>query len=948
MPFENLLEPEREVVRPPRLKTKSAKIQKKALGGGCSVCPLNKVPGVKKIFGTVVGKPIFIWAQSPGPQENKEARELVGKAGQWWWKECEAAGITRDMCDIQNVVRCYPANYHPDQYPPLAMRDPTKEEIHCCSIYNTEALVKAKARVHLVLGQIAGKALLGKEFTKTKRIFWSEILQAKAVCLYHPSYFTRGGEFYAPDKLKQFRKDLRFAAQLANAGSGKYGYIEGRKYIGITTMAEARAAYEQIVQWSRSGERISCDIETGKVTRDGIAATDNVGKVVPLVYGFSGKLGYSYVFILSHPNDECAKSERVGIREYVRRILGDPEIKKVFQRGCFDVEETQKLLNIKVLGYDYDSELAEFFVYPGRRSMYSLAATVEARFPQFVGYKEYIAPDVFTDQFKAWLIDKKKTKLSLGDQLKVAKDFPDSLNFALIPWKKMVVYNGADCDIQKRIEATTKEKVSLPLMGVYIDAQAILKKMEQEDSPLFDYQHYASLENLFPVRRDWLFKRLVKLAGYKDFNPNSPIQVAKILYDKLKLPQLGNNPNTRKETLEALAKYHEFPNLLKDYRLDEKVCSTYLAGFKRSADANAGHVRTIWKLTGTATGRLSSGGGAEGNEGVVNLQNIHGNPHLQNLLVSDERWRDIYKTWRDSGDYTEKTLQPFLDYNVFLGFDHSQMELRCVAHKSGDPELLAAFKRGDDIHAEVGHDLTGWSVEKIKNDEKTRRLIKNMQFGIVYGLTAETLVGYVRMKGVTPEEASDEKIKDFYRRYFDKYKKVAEMIEADRKFVEKYGYTETFFGFRRQLSASNHGDGPSWENQAVNSPIQGSAHQLMLMGLVPIRRLPQKYDLLQHPQLEIHDAIYFVVQLGSLLDGMVQGKQLLEKECLNIVRDEFHIDWKVPLKADPKAGFRFGIQVKAPKTLHGFVNDWCKKNRELQNQLVKEKKELDYKLHGVH
>ena len=130
--------------------------------------------------------------------------------------------------------------------------------------------------------------------------------------------------------------------------------------------------------------------------------------------------------------------------------------------------------------------------------------------------------------------------------------------------------------------------------------------------------------------------------------------------------------------------------------------------------------------------------------------------------------------------------------------------------------------------------------------------------------------------------------------------------------AEEYGWVETLFGFRRpidvegQKAAGASWKGAYWQNQASNSPIQGSAHQLLLIGLVPLIRQPERYALLQRPKMEIHDAIYFMVKLKDIWKAAVLGQDMLEKESLKIVREEFKLDWKVPLKAEPKAGFRFG------------------------------------------
>lgn len=178
----------------PKSKPKSKSTKPKLPSArGCDNCSLNKVKGIKKIFGKIEGKSIMVWGQSPGPKENKEGKELLGPSGEFWWKEAHAAGIDREDCDIQNVVRCFPADIDEDTWPPLRMRDPSKLEIHCCSIYNDQAVVNSKAKIHIVLGQIAAKILLGQEYTKDRRVFWSKKLRSKVVCLDHPNFFLKRG-----------------------------------------------------------------------------------------------------------------------------------------------------------------------------------------------------------------------------------------------------------------------------------------------------------------------------------------------------------------------------------------------------------------------------------------------------------------------------------------------------------------------------------------------------------------------------------------------------------------------------------------------------------------------------------------------------------------------------------------------------------------------------------
>jgi uracil-DNA glycosylase len=186
---------------------------------GCQFCRLDKVPGINKIMGKVHGREVFIWGMAPGPDENDKGREFIGKSGKLLWQELERVGIPRSKCDIQNVVRCFPADRYEDRDPALKMRDPRKEEIHCCSIHTDSALKRQRAKVHIVFGGIAAKTLLGSEFRKGGKSFWSERLGAYVLWMWHPSYLVRNGYYAgsekAPnDKLKRWRSDFELAAEL--------------------------------------------------------------------------------------------------------------------------------------------------------------------------------------------------------------------------------------------------------------------------------------------------------------------------------------------------------------------------------------------------------------------------------------------------------------------------------------------------------------------------------------------------------------------------------------------------------------------------------------------------------------------------------------------------------------------------------------------------------------
>jgi DNA polymerase I len=248
----------------------------------------------------------------------------------------------------------------------------------------------------------------------------------------------------------------------------------------------------------------------------------------------------------------------------------------------------------------------------------------------------------------------------------------------------------------------------------------------------------------------------------------------------------------------------------------------------------------------------------------------------------------------------------------------------------------------------VGHALTGWSIEKIKSDDRVRRIVKALHFGIIYGLKAPGLVAHLAAQGI---KVTIDEMEKYRQRYFKRFSGVAEWLENQIALTEELGYTLDIFGQKRPVNVEEQkymGDeyeGAFWENQAVNTPVQGGAHKMMLISVAALHRKPEEYDQLQHPQLEIHDALYFDTQLKNMWKAYEQGKPLLEKEPVDSVRKDFEFDWTVPLKAEASAGFRHGVKVKdlgegKMTTTSAFLNKWCQKNRELGLKLQAELKKV--------
>jgi uracil-DNA glycosylase family 4 len=969
----------------PELKTEPFKIlNTKNLG--CDNCPSNNNDiDVNKLFNKMKGKKLVVFAQSPSYEENSKQEMFTGRAGKWVWEEFEKVGVKKSDCDIQYAVRCFSAT------------TPSKEAIKCCTKYTAKAIAKSEAKVYVLFGAIAAKQVCGTEYKKDRRIFWSERLKARVYCLDHPSYFIHGG---TPTRLLEFREGIAAAAADVTGRDikiSRHSYIEEQDYKLIRTVSAAKKEYRYLLERGRKGIRTSIDLEYDKIGKK--------PEVVPLVLGTCAKVGRARIFVCDHPRaikrdgkwQPLPLKVANGIKKICKKIIENPEIKKLMQHGSSDEREFRKLFDAKIHGYDYDTEYAEYLLNPNQKA-YGLAKVAEVRFPRFVGYKVMIIPSAIP---KGWGVGDKKSeailKLPLAQQYDKLKK-KGIFRFSQIPINVMRLYNGADCDLTKRMEVTGKKKVPMRLLTIYKDAAFVLDKMEG-NGPFFDYEHSKKLRDLYPPRAVKTKAKLMELAGkikvrnfkkflgkpipaklkheFVEFMPTSVEQVKYVIFKKLKIEypfalEEGQKINTQKSVMEVLAQKHEFPKLLLLFRKLAKIESTYMDSYEECARAHADRLKTKWWLTGTGTGRLSSGGNkGESEDKVVNLQNVHGDVNLKNLLTPDPRWRELYSAIGKSirkvvgidrvmrfkkaltangADVTEikkeiddilkkslrwkkivaKLLITFGSIALFLGYDFGQIEVRVMAQISQD-KMLIKDCMGDDIHGAVGHSMTGWPIEAIRKDKKTRTLTKNIHFGILFGLGKSGLYAFIKAKD--PETTmTEEKVSELYDAYFNKYKGVRKFIERQRAKVELAGYVENIFGFKRDLNtgtvsvdggdddddstfdAEKKSSGAYWGNQAVNTPVQGAAHQLMLMAIRALQIKKKKYKLLGVPMMEVHDAIYFAVKLKDILKGFLLGKELLEKEPIRTMKKMYpEIDWVVPLKVEGECGLRLGDTVEAEK-----------------------------------
>jgi DNA polymerase I len=318
-----------------------------------------------------------------------------------------------------------------------------------------------------------------------------------------------------------------------------------------------------------------------------------------------------------------------------------------------------------------------------------------------------------------------------------------------------------------------------------------------------------------------------------EFNINSPKQLGDVLFNKLNLPKpvkygKGKTISTAVDVLEGLAADHEVPRLVLEYRQLSKLKSTYVDTLPALLSATTGRLHTTFDQTGTATGRLSSA-----------------NPNLQNIPIRTELGREIRAAF---------TAEPG---HFLLAADYSQIELRLLAHFSHDPLLVEAFRRGDDIHTLTASQVFGVPPLMVTPDH--RRQAKVVNFGIVYGLSA---FGLSQQLGIEPSEA-----KQFINAYFEKYKGVRAFIDNTLDEARRNQKVETLFGRIRpipDINGRNVNQRGFAERTAVNTPLQGTAADLIKIAMIRIDEAIRDRSMKSRMTLQVHDELVFEVPEAEL------------------------------------------------------------------------------------
>jgi DNA polymerase-1 len=485
-------------------------------------------------------------------------------------------------------------------------------------------------------------------------------------------------------------------------------------------------------------------------------------------------------------------------------LLTDPEVAKAGHDIKFDWQALRRA-GVELAGVKYDSMLASFVLDPGRRSH-----TIDTLCLEHLGR---------TLQTYRDLAGRGKSEIPFAE---VA--VPLAANYCGTDSATVLALHDffAPMLTEMALEPLLQE-IEMPLLEVLVD-------MEWEgiaiDRALFRRLSGALGDDL---RR--LEQEIARVAG-TDLNLNSPRQLASVLFEKLQLPVLKKTktgPSTDADVLEQLAAMgHELPRLILEYRELQKLKSTYVDTLPERVNRTTGRIHTSFNQAGAATGRLSS---AE--------------PNLQNIPVRTPR-----------GEAIRAGFVPREGW-VFLVADYSQIELRIMAHLSGDPAFIEAFRQGGDIHRQTAALIFNVPVSEVTGEMRARA--KTINFATIYGQGAFALS---RQLGISLEDA-----RGFIARYFERFSGVRAFLDRQIELARQQGYVETLFKRRRyipELKERNFSLRAYGERNAQNSPLQGSAADLIKLAMVRIHRAIRGGGLAGRMLLQVHDELIFEVPPGEV------------------------------------------------------------------------------------
>ena len=527
------------------------------------------------------------------------------------------------------------------------------------------------------------------------------------------------------------------------------------------------------------------------------------------------------------------RDEAQKILEIFRPVYENEEILKVGQNLKYDLEVLRNY-NIELKGKMWDTMIAHYLIQPELRHNMDYMAEIYLHY-QTIHIDELIGPK-----------GKNQRSMRELEPLQVYEYAAEDADITL------QLKNKLELELKKHDAERLFYDIEMPLMPV-------LAEMEMNGVRI-DTDSLAETSAQLTQRMVEIEQRIYELAG-EHFNIASPKQVGDILFGKMKIIEKPKKTKTgqfvtSEEVLQQLRHKHEIVDKILQHRGLKKLLGTYIDALPKLINPRTGHIHTSFNQTITATGRLSSS-----------------DPNLQNIPVRGEDGKEIRKAF---------VPEPGC---LFFSADYSQIELRVMAHLSGDENMIEVFREGKDLHATTAANIYKKDITEVTRDERTKS--KRANFGIIYGIT---VFGLAERLDIERAEA-----KQLIDGYFDTFPQVHDYMEKSKEIARQQGYVTTLFGRRRYLPDINSANAVVRgfaERNAINAPIQGTAADIIKVAMIRIFQRFKTEGIKSKMILQVHDELNFSV--------LLEEKEQVERIVIEEMQGAFEM--RVPLVADSGYG----------------------------------------------
>ena len=554
--------------------------------------------------------------------------------------------------------------------------------------------------------------------------------------------------------------------------------------------------------------------------------TTSVNTIDAELVGLSFAVKENEAFYVPVPADEQKAREIVGM---FKPVYENENILKVGQNMKYDYEVLSKY-GVRLAGKMFDTMIAHYVIQPELRHNMDYLAEI------YLNYKTIHIDELIGPKGKN---QKNMRDLSPSEVYEYAAEDADVT---------LKLKNKLEGELKKYGAEDLFYNIEMPLMPV-------LAEMEMNGVRI-DTASLAETSTVLTKRMEEVEKEIYEMAG-EQFNISSPRQVGEVLFEKLQIVEKAKKTKTgqyvtNEEVLQSLKSKHKIVEAILEHRGLKKLLGTYIDALPKLINPRTGHIHTSFNQATTATGRLSSS-----------------DPNLQNIPVRGEEGKEIRKAF-----IPEPGCQ-------FFSADYSQIELRVMAHLSGDENMIEAFREGYDIHAATAAKIYKEAIDNVSRDQRTKA--KRANFGIIYGIT---VFGLAERLEISREEA-----RQLIDGYFDTFPKVKEYMEKAKEQARRQGYVETLFHRRRYLADINSANGTVRgfaERNAINAPIQGTAADIIKVAMIKIYNRFRSEDIRSKMILQVHDELNFSVYPDE--------KEKVERIVLEEMQNAFQM--QVPLVAD--------------------------------------------------